>query len=101
MLRCFVLMSNTNTTDSRYIVPVDPRHMYFSLALVASWLGYQPDNFRRLCKREDIPIKYPSAGRKAVVKYGDVVEYLESCNGLTDQQKAAKLDQLERGRAVR
>lgn len=101
MLKCFVLMSNTNTIDTRFITPVDPRQLYFSISLVAMWLGYQPDNFKRLCKREAIPIKYPSGGRKAVVKYGHVVEYIEQCNGLSDKEKAAKLDQLERGRDVR
>lgn len=94
-------MTKIKDTDVRSIVPVDPRFLYFSLALVATWLGYQPDNFRRLCKREGIPIKYPSSGRKAVVNYGDVISYVESCDGLTDQQKAVKVSQLERGRGIK
>ena len=94
-------MNNTKHSDGRFIVPIDPRFLYFSVALVATWLGYQPVNFKRLCKREGIPIKYPSGGRKAVVKYGDVLNYIEECDGLTADQKAAKLNQLERGRAVR
>jgi hypothetical protein len=93
-------MNNIQDLDGRFIAPIDPRFLYFSLSLVATWLGYQPDNFRRLCKREGIPIKYPSSGRKAVVNYGDVIAYVDSCDGLTEQQKAIKVRQLERGRSI-
>lgn len=54
-----------------------------------------------MCKREGIPIKYPSGGRKPVVKYCYVVDYIESCDGMSDADKAAKLLQLEQGRAAR
>ena len=76
-------MSNSKLQHDKWAVPLDPRQLYFSLALVAIWLGYQPEHFRRLCRREGIPIKYPSGGRKPVVKYADVVDYIESCDGMT------------------
>lgn len=94
-------MNNSKHLDDRFVVPLDPRQLYFSLALIATWLGYRPEHFRRLCKREGIPIKYPSSGRKPVVKYAHVLDYVESCDGLSDDVKAQKLEQLERGRAVR
>lgn len=94
-------MSRQNNIDGRFAVPLDPRQLYFSLALVATWLGYQPEHFRRLCRREGIPVKYPSGGRKPVVKYAHIVEYVESCDGMTDKAKSEKLEQLERGRVVR